>query len=99
LSAAEDSLAVAPEPVVVADGELLAEAVAEVAEPEAEAPAVSEEMKEEGIAAPAEEQSFWAAVRVSVLFMLEMRVSEWGWVCLCNVLSWSDLLQAVSIQL
>jgi hypothetical protein len=101
LSAAEeDSLAVAPEDVVV-DGELVSEPEAEaVLEAEPEAWAVSEERTEEGIAAPAEAQSFSAKAMVSVLFMLEAGwVDGVGFVCRSNVLSWSDALQAVSTQL
>jgi hypothetical protein len=80
LSAAEeDSLAVAPEDVVV-DGELVSEPEAEaVLEAEPEAWAVSEERTEEGIAAPAEAQSFSAKAMVSVLFMLEAGGWMMGW--------------------
>jgi hypothetical protein len=80
LSAAEeDSLAMAPEDVVVVDGEPVSEPEAEaVLEAEPEAWAVSEEMTEEGIAAPAEAQSFSAKAMVSVSFMLE--AGGWmGW--------------------
>jgi hypothetical protein len=54
---------------VVADGALPAEA---------EPWAVSEEMREVGIAAPTEAQSFLAKMIVSVFFMLETGVSGRG---------------------